>query len=672
MFLLCSALAALLLPFAATAEAAAVPVEGEMLVSGVEEIGCGWTGEPFAYFIRGSSSNVIPASLAFTGGRVSPHEDEVVYMVSTGEWPDDLVEVWVANLDGSEAVNVSGLAGLGGLNCAPQWSPDGSKIAFHHCDPVEGILPCDVGFHAWVMNADGTDAHRVLRGDDPPTTSFPIWSPNGYRLLMRDWGTTDSISVDIDGGDAVVIPNIGGDPDWSRDGLKIVSTKMPPGEVDGEPGVWHQLVVTNADGSDPQVLVEQFLSDADVQAHLESQGCDPEDYDWVADVQWWAGPVYPQWSPRGDRVAFLAALPFDPTDIHYKMQVEIWVCDLDTEELSRVTQDTWHENSVSWDGHNTYPYDTEVTVENTTVNFDTVTADGLTTILRDVEPPDLPGEQLFTCDFRSVTSTAGYSGPISICMTYEEADCPAGPAEDELAILHWDGAQWVNITTSRDPVNNTIYGQTDVLSPIALQGIRKTEFTDVPAWGSGADGLDPHWAYFDVMACVEAGIVAGYADGLYRPDVAVTRDQMAVYISRALAGGDENVPAFGGTPSFPDVDETHWALDYVEYAVEQNVVAGYADGTYHPEDEVTRDQMAVYVARALVAPTGEAALADYVPADPRNFPDVASDFWAHTHIEYCVENGVAQGYEDGYYHPEIVVTRDQMAVYVARAFGSVG
>jgi hypothetical protein len=78
--------------------------------------------------------------------------------------------------------------------------------------------------------------------------------------------------------------------------------------------------------------------------------------------------------------------------------------------------------------------------------------------------------------------------------------------------------------------------------------------------------------------------------------------------------------------------------------------------------------MAVYVARAMVAPTGEAALADYVPADPRNFPDVASDFWSYRHIEYCVENGVVSGYLDGLYHPEIVVTRDQMAVYVARAF----
>ncbi len=100
-----------------------------------------------------------------------------------------------------------------------------------------------------------------------------------------------------------------------------------------------------------------------------------------------------------------------------------------------------------------------------------------------------------------------------------------------------------------------------------------------------------------------------------------------------------------------------------------DIVEGHGDGAYCPGWSVTRDQMAVYVARSMVAPTGEAALADYVPADPRNFPDVASDFWAYKHVEYCVENGVVQGYEDGHYHPDYVVTRDQMAAYVARAFG---
>ncbi len=206
--------------------------------------------------------------------------------------------------------------------------------------------------------------------------------------------------------------------------------------------------------------------------------------------------------------------------------------------------------------------------------------------------------------------------------------------------------------------SNLVAGDTNGANDIFVHD-RQT-FEDVPV-GS--------WAFYHIEACVTGGVVAGYGDGTYKPANAVTRDQMAVYISRALAGGDENVPEFTGVPTFPDVPEGFWALDHVEYAASQNVVAGYPDGTYHPEYEVTRDQMAVYVARASVAPTGEAALADYIPADPRNFPDVPSDFWSYKHIEYCVENGVVAGYLDGLYHPEIVVTRDQMAVYVARAFG---
>ena len=195
---------------------------------------------------------------------------------------------------------------------------------------------------------------------------------------------------------------------------------------------------------------------------------------------------------------------------------------------------------------------------------------------------------------------------------------------------------------------------------------------------SFSDVLSDHWAFDEVEACAAAGIVSGYEDGTYRPSLAVSRDQMAAYVSRALAGGDESVPDHVAAPTFSDVDEDHWALDYVEYAVVQNVATGYDDGTYHPEYQVTRDQMAVYIARAMVAPTGEAALADYVPADPRNFLDVPSTgygpdgtepFWAWKHIEYCVEHGVAQGYDDDCYHPEYLCSRDQMAVYIARAFG---
>ena len=111
-----------------------------------------------------------------------------------------------------------------------------------------------------------------------------------------------------------------------------------------------------------------------------------------------------------------------------------------------------------------------------------------------------------------------------------------------------------------------------------------------------------YWAFNYVEYAVSQGVVLGYPDGIYNPTDPVTRDQMAVFISRALAGGDSGVPAFTGTPSFSDVDASNWALKYVEYAVSQGVVLGYPDGTYRPGDPVTRDQMAVFVARAFKLP----------------------------------------------------------------------
>jgi hypothetical protein len=183
-----------------------------------------------------------------------------------------------------------------------------------------------------------------------------------------------------------------------------------------------------------------------------------------------------------------------------------------------------------------------------------------------------------------------------------------------------------------------------------------------------------HWAFAEIEACFHAGIVGGYDDGLYHPELAVTRDQMAAYIARALASGDENVPTGPAEASFPDVPNAtggsaaHWAFRYVEYAVAHKVVAGYDDGLYHPDREVQRDQMAVYVARSLADPTGDEGVVLYAPPAEPTFPDVTEGSWAFPHVEYCVARGVVQGYEDGLYHPSDVVTRDQMAVYVARAF----
>jgi len=366
--------------------------------------------------------------------------------------------------------------------------------------------------------------------------------------------------------------------------------------------------------------------------------------------------------------------------IHYAVQpgptaaftalMEIGVVPLEVKGVAPLTiyfrdQSLGNPTSWQWDfgdgGTSTEqnPSHTYTTVGAFTVSLSITAGDGTDTVTKSGCVTVVPVPPAPSADFAASVTTG--TPPLRVTFTNLSTNDPTS--------CEWnfgDGASMKEWNVSHSYTTPGTYTVTLVATNAGGSDTETKEHYVIVSFTDTPSGF---WAQSAILACVDAGIVSGYDDGLYHPERQVTRDQMAVYIARALAGGDDNVPDFTETPTFPDVPEENWALDYIEYAVEQAVVTGYDDGYYHPEYEVTRDQMAVYVARALVAPTGEAALADYVPADPRNFPDVPDTFWAYKHIEYCVENGVVQGYEDGLYHPEIVVTRDQMAVYIARAFG---
>jgi len=182
------------------------------------------------------------------------------------------------------------------------------------------------------------------------------------------------------------------------------------------------------------------------------------------------------------------------------------------------------------------------------------------------------------------------------------------------------------------------------------------------------DVVPGHWAYCAVSACFEGGIVVGFADGSYGPELPVSRDQMAVYIARALLGGEAGVPTGPAEPTFGDVGTKHWAYKHIEWAAANGIVQGYKDHTYQPASQLDRAQMAVFIARSTATPFGEEGLAGYVPPETPSFPDADTGFWAYKHIEYIRSHGLISGYLDRLYHPERICTRDQMAVYVAKAF----
>ena len=172
------------------------------------------------------------------------------------------------------------------------------------------------------------------------------------------------------------------------------------------------------------------------------------------------------------------------------------------------------------------------------------------------------------------------------------------------------------------------------------------EFSDVP---SGA------WFHGAVQHIAGLGITVGYPDGTYGPNEPVTRAQMAVFLSRALGGpaADSSEPS-----TFSGVAPDAWYRGAVQHIAGLGITVGYPDGTYRPEESVTRAQMALFIYRAF-------DVADSSPGAD-SFADVAPG-QARTAIETLYAVGITAGYPDGTYRPDEPVTRAHMAAFLSRA-----
>jgi Tol biopolymer transport system component len=636
------------------APAAGVPIEGKLLV-------VGWTEAeaPFSYFMDGASDVVVASPTIFDVGDISPDTTKMAYATRTsGGWfLADTGEIWVSSLDGSDAVNLTSLAGMGGVNCLPTWSPDGRMIAFQHSAPAAGQATCEAGFRIWLMGADGTGPHQW----NPPVSYslvyLPTWEPDGYRIRAATTGGGGYFSADVTGENVVELPGVdGGQAAWSRDGSPVAYVSMLSDTVSGESGVWRGICLADADGSNPQMLVQQFIKDSDITAYISKYDPQPADTDWFTVIRSTVGPSWAKWSPMGDQLVFTAALPFDPNGAEFTHQVEVWLYDLTTEQRTRLTSNTDQDAWLSWAGPNTTSTHSTVTVNNTSVTFPDVLQDGWTSITRTEDLPALPESYFRLDNFYQITSTAQVTGPATVAMSYGD-DAVAATVESHVAILRYDEAtaQWEDITTSRDADLNIVTGQTD---PLGLMGLAyslpPSNFSDV-----SSDQADPYWALWEIEAAYAAGIVQG-SGGYYFPTNPVTRDQLAVYIARAMNGGDPTGPA---TVTFTDITNP-WANVHIAYCVANNVVRGFDATHYGPTLEVDRGSMAVFIARA----KGWVSIDDAMDTAPELFTDVPAGYWSGTAIKACLDHGVVKGYDATHYQPTWIVSRDQMAVFVTRAF----
>ena len=101
-----------------------------------------------------------------------------------------------------------------------------------------------------------------------------------------------------------------------------------------------------------------------------------------------------------------------------------------------------------------------------------------------------------------------------------------------------------------------------------------------------ADVAKGSWYYEGVRYAYENGLMSGTGEGTFSPDLPTSRGMLVTILDR-LAGS----PA-AGSASFTDVAKGQWYADGVAWASANGVVSGYPDGSFRPNDTITREQMA--------------------------------------------------------------------------------
>lgn len=152
------------------------------------------------------------------------------------------------------------------------------------------------------------------------------------------------------------------------------------------------------------------------------------------------------------------------------------------------------------------------------------------------------------------------------------------------------------------------------------------------------DVADGHWAADAIAGMPLAGLMLGDSAGLFRPDDAVTRGELASIAARLLPADSMNGVM---TSEFSDTQQ-HWAYEAIKQASQAGILQGYPDGQFRPDQKLSRAEAVTVLNRLFDRPVSGALLIGW--------PDVAQDHWAAKEIQSA--SSTVKLMSDGSVHAE--------------------
>jgi len=172
------------------------------------------------------------------------------------------------------------------------------------------------------------------------------------------------------------------------------------------------------------------------------------------------------------------------------------------------------------------------------------------------------------------------------------------------------------------------------------------------------DVLESHWFYGNVYYMWENGLMKGTSERLFSPYMNLTRGMVVTVLYRM-----EGEPDVSGLSSFTDVPEGVWYSDAISWAADKDIALGFGDGTFHPNENVTREQMAAFVFR-YAKHLGVKIPATIEYADFADQADISE--WAAEAVEALYMAAIIQGRDNNRFDPKGLANRAEYAAILHR------
>lgn len=138
----------------------------------------------------------------------------------------------------------------------------------------------------------------------------------------------------------------------------------------------------------------------------------------------------------------------------------------------------------------------------------------------------------------------------------------------------------------------------------------------------------------------------------------------AITVSVAVSMAATTLPAFAQT-RFSDVGSSYWASQYVQSLTATNAISGFPDGSFRPDEQMTRAQFAAVISGAFVS----GAFPQPVVREPITFSDMPAGHWATGAISTAYSRGFLSGYPDGTFGLDQPITRLEVLVALSNGLG---